>query len=289
MAKKFKTVFGKQMAYVEEGRGDTFVFLHGNPTSSYLWRNIIRDLKANFRCIAPDLIGMGDSEKLDNPIEESYSFVEQKKYLFRLLKAIDIKEKFILVLHDWGSALGFDYARNNPNKIKGVVYMEAIVQALTWQDWPENARGIFKAIRSSAGEELILKKNIFVEKILPASIIRELSENEFYNYKKPFLKEGSDRMPTLSWPRQIPLEGRPSNVCDIVCQYSNFMKSSDINKLFINAMPGSILIGKQREFCRKWKNQKEVTVKGIHFIQEDSSSEIADFINLWYNEVFSNT
>ena len=283
--KKSLIVNNKRMTYVEEGLGRPLVFLHGNPTSSYLWRNIIAKLSKKYKCLAPDLIGMGDSDKLENASKYSYSFLEHQKWLNDFLNNLNIDEEIILVLHDWGSALGFDYAKSNSNKIDGIVYMEAIVCSLKWEDWPENARNIFRLMREEGtGEELILKKNIFVEKILPSSIIRDLTEDEMENYRKPFKKVGEDRRPTLSWPRQIPIDGVPEQVCKIVDNYSEFMLNTNINKLFINAEPGSILFGRQREFCRKWKNQKEVTVKGIHFIQEDSPEEIADEINLWIGE-----
>ena len=272
------------MAYVDEGNGQPLIFIHGNPTSSYLWRNIINSLKDSFRCIAPDLIGMGDSDKLDNPYEKNYSLKEHIKWFESFLEKINLGKKIILVLHDWGSAIGFDFIRKFSSKIKGVVYMEAIVCPLNWEDWPENAQKVFKLLRSNAGEEMILEKNLFIERILPASILRELSKEEMDNYRRPYTNGGSDRMPTLSWPRQIPIEGFPKEVVEIVQKYSDFMKKVSIKKLFINANPGSILIGRQREFCRSWNNQSEVTVNGIHFIQEDSPLEIAAAIKNWNYE-----
>ena len=230
MNKKFLKCSNKKIAYVDEGKGDILLFLHGNPTSSYLWRNIIKNLKSKYRCIAPDLIGMGDSDKLDNVNVDSYTFKEHKFWLNTFLSNILSKEKVILVIHDWGSALGFDYSRENPEKVKGIVYMEAIVCPLTWDDWPENAKNVFKLMRDKAGEELVLKKNIFVERILPSSIIRELSLEEMEEYRKPFLNEGNDRQPTLSWPRQIPLDNHPKEVNDLVEKYSKFMIKSNINK-----------------------------------------------------------
>ena len=282
--KKYIKILDKNIAYFDEGHGDNLIFIHGNPTSSYLWRNIIHSLKLKYRCIAPDLIGMGDSDKLNNVSNQSYSFFEHKKWLNEFIDNLNLEKKFHLVLHDWGSALGFDYAKENEDKISGIVYMEAIVCPLEWNDWPENARNIFKLLRGEAGEDLIYNKNIFIEKILPSSIIRDLSEQEMQEYKKPYLRGGNDRQPTLSWPRQIPLGGKPENINKLVYNYSEFMKETNINKLFINAKPGSILVGRQRNFCRTWKNQKEVTVKGIHFIQEDSPNEISYEIDLWIKE-----
>ena len=284
MNKKFTNVFSKKIAYVDEGKGQPILFIHGNPTSSYLWRNIIKVLVNKYRCIAPDLIGMGDSDKLDSPSQENYSLKEHIKWFDGFIASINVDKKIILVIHDWGSAIGFDFAKKNPERIAGIVYMEAIVCPMKWDYWPEDATKVFKLMRSEVGEELILEKNIFVERILPSSIIRKLSEEEMNQYRKPFLKVGSDRQPTLSWPRQIPLEGEPEEVINIVNEYAEFMKKTYIKKLFINADPGSILIGPQREFCRSWLNQKEVTVSGKHFIQEDSPQEIADEINLWIDK-----
>lgn len=283
--KKSLIVNNKKISYVEKGVGKLLIFLHGNPTSSYLWRNIISDLSKQYRCLAPDLIGMGDSDKLDNITKNSYGFKEHKKWLYDFLKALNISEKIILILHDWGSALGFDYARSNSSKVEAIVYMEAIVCPLSWKDWPDNARKIFQLMREEGvGEELVLEKNIFVERILPSSIIRNLDIEEMENYRKPFKNPGKDRLPTLSWPRQIPIDGKPEDVYKIVEDYSQFMLNTSIKKLFINADPGSILLGRQREFCRKWKNQKEVKVKGLHFIQEDSPKEISYEIKLWIEE-----
>jgi len=284
MNKKFTTVQSKKIAYVDEGDGQPILFIHGNPTSSYLWRNIIKVLVNKNRCIAPDLIGMGDSDKLDNPSQENYSLKEHIKWFDGFINSINIDKKIILVIHDWGSAIGFDFAKKYSERIAGIVYMEAIVCPMKWSSWPEDATKVFKLMRSEAGEELILEKNIFVERILPSSVIRKLSEEEMSQYRKPFLKVGLDRQPTLSWPRQIPIEGEPAEVVNIVNEYADFMKKTNIKKLFINADPGSILIGPQREFCRSWLNQKEVTVRGKHFIQEDSPEEISDEINLWIDK-----
>ena len=283
--KKKALIKGKVISYIDEGTGQILLFIHGNPTSSYLWRNIISPLKTKYRCIAPDLIGMGESDKLDNPSQENYSLKEHIKWFDDFINGIKLNKKIILVIHDWGSAIGFDFAKKNPKRIAGIVYMEAIVRPMKWNEWPENATKAFKLLRSEAGEELILEKNIFVERILPSSIIRKLSDEEMSNYRKPFLKAGSDRQPTLSWPRQIPLNDEPTEVVDIVREYSEFMKINNIKKLFINADPGSILIGQQREFCRKWKNQQELTVKGNHFIQEDSPKEIGEAISNWYRNL----
>ena len=281
LPKKVCEVSGKKMSYYEGGEGDPIVFLHGNPTSSYLWRNIIPHLEKKGRCLAPDLIGMGDSEKLDNTGPTSYSFIEHRLFLDELLEKLDVKENVTFVLHDWGSALGFDWAYRHQNAIKGIAYMEAITLPYKWDDWPEQSQKVFKGFRSEAGEEMVLKKNIFVEKVLPGSIMRDLSEKEMEVYRKPFKESGEDRRPTLSWPRNIPIEGAPSDVHSIVEQYSLWIKETNFPKLFINAKPGAILTGRHREYCRTWKNQKEVTVKGIHFIQEDSPETIGEEIAAW--------
>ncbi|MFL2481698.1 MAG: haloalkane dehalogenase [Woeseiaceae bacterium] len=281
MKKQFININNKKMAYAEMGVGDPIIFQHGNPTSSYLWRNIMPHLKDMGRCIAVDLIGMGDSEKLENSNANSYLYEEQRDYLFDVWNKLGIKDNVTMILHDWGSVLGFDWAYQNPDSMKGIAYMEAIVKPITWSDWPEGARGIFKGFRSESGKSLILEKNMFIEAVLPNSIIRKLKTDEMEMYRKPYIKQGEDRRPMLSWPREIPIEGSPENVVKIVSKYSEWLKKSSLKKLFINADPGSILVGKQREFCRTWDNQEEVTVKGKHFLQEDSPNEIGIAIKNW--------
>jgi haloalkane dehalogenase len=278
---KFAEVNGKRMAYIDEGAGSAIVFQHGNPTSSYLWRNVMPHCAGLGRLIACDLIGMGGSEKLSNSGPDRYGYQEQREFLFGLWDKLDLGNDVILVIHDWGSALGFDWARQNPKRVKGIVYMEAIVKPVTWQDWPENARKVFQGFRSERGEEMVLEKNIFVERVLPSSVLRGLTEDEMAVYRAPFATPGEDRRPTLSWPRQLPIEGEPASVVAIVDDYGRWLAESPIPKLFINAEPGSILTGAARDFCRTWPNQKEITVEGSHFIQEDSPDEIgravADF------------
>ena len=284
-AKQFIEVRGKRMAYVEMGEGNPIVFQHGNPTSSYLWRNIMPHLADQGRCIAVDLIGMGDSEKLDNPGSESYRYVEHRDYLFAAWDALGISDGVTLVIHDWGSALGFDWAQQHADAVLGIAYMEAIVRPVSWDEWPEAARAVFQGFRSEAGETMVLEKNIFVERVLPGSVLRELMEEELNVYRRPFLEAGEDRRPTLTWPRQIPIEGYPPDVHDIVSGYAAWIGESDIPKLFVNADPGAILTGSQREFCRGWKNQQEVTVKGSHFLQEDSPHEIGEAIAEWRKQL----
>jgi haloalkane dehalogenase len=274
-------VLGKQMAYVEVGTGDPIVLLHGNPTSSFLWRNIVPHLQDLGRCILPDLIGMGDSDKLDDPGPDRYRFVEHRKFLDAFYEAVDLGDRVTFVIHDWGSGLGFDWANRHRDRVEAIAYMEAILMPVTWDDWPDAARGIFQGFRSDAGEHMILDKNLFIEAVLPGSIQRTLAEEEMTEYRRPFAEPGEGRRPTLTWPRQIPLEGEPADVVEIVRSYGEWLSTSDIPKLFVNADPGAILIGRQREFCRTWPNQTEVTVPGIHFIQEDSPDEIGRAIAGW--------
>jgi len=279
------SINNKNIAYVESGSGDPIIFLHGNPTSSYLWRNITPHLESQGRCICIDLIGMGDSDKLDNPDENSYQFEEHYHYVNAAIESLTNGENITFVIHDWGSALGFNWCYHNPDSIKGIAYMEAIVKEMTWEDWRDEAKGIFQGFRSDAGESLVLEKNYFVERVLPGSIIRRLRDEEIEEYRRPFLNPGEDRRPTLSWPREIPIEGQPANVCEIVNQYAEWMQTNDIPKLFINAEPGAITTGRIRDYCRSWKNQTEVTVKGVHFIQEDSPDDIGKAISTWYKNI----
>jgi haloalkane dehalogenase len=267
-------VLDSHLSYVEVGVGDPIVLLHGNPTSSYLWRNVIPHLDSVGRCLAPDLIGMGRSGKAP---AGSYRFTDHVRYLDAWLDALDLR-RATLVLHDWGSALGFHWARRHPDRVKALVYMEAIVRPVTWAEWPEAARKIFQTMRSPAGDEMVLTKNVFVERILPASVLRGLAPEEMERYREPFREAGEGRRPTLTWPREIPVEGEPADVVALVNEYARWLGTSRIPKLFINGNPGSILVGPQREFCRMWPNQQEVTVKGSHFLQEDSPAEIGQAI-----------
>ncbi len=279
--KKFVDVHGKRMAYVEMGEGDPIVFQHGNPTSSYLWRNVMPPLAGLGRCIAVDLIGMGDSDKLDDPGPDSYRYVEHRDYLFEAWEQLGVRDNVTLVLHDWGSALGFDWASRNPDKVKGIAYMEGIPCPIRWDDWPEAVTPIFQGFRSEMGEAMVLEKNIFVERVLPGSVLRGLTDEEMAVYRRPFLEPGEDRRPTLTWPRQIPLDGEPADVAAIAENYAAWLKAAQVPKLFINAEPGAILVGRQREFARSLPNQTEVTVRGSHFIQEDSPEAIAAAIADW--------
>lgn len=284
--KKTATVNGLRMAYVEVGEGDPIVMLHGNPTSSYLWRFLWPQVQDQGRVLAPDLIGMGDSDKLPDSGPDSYTFTEHREYLWALLEQLGVDSNVTLVVHDWGSALGFDWAFQHQDAVKAIMYMEAIVGPLaSWEDWPEQSRPIFQAMRSEAGEGLILEKNFFVERILPASIIRQLEDEEMAEYRRPFLEPGEDRRPTLTWPRQIPIEGEPADVHEIAAAYSQWLAESDVPRFFVNADPGTILTGRAREFCRTWPNQREITVPGIHFIQEDSGIIIGRALSDWLDQL----
>ena len=284
--KQFTQVNGRRLAHLELGQGKPIVLLHGNPTSSYLWRDVMPQLAGLGRVIAPDLIGHGDSDKLpasDGP--GRYTLEGIYELLAAQLAALGADQRVTLVLHDWGSALGFHWARLHPQQVRGIAYMEAIVMPLpSWDDWPEKARGIFQGFRSAKGEDLVLKRNLFIEGVLPSSILRKLSDEEMAAYRAPFAQE-EDRQPMLNWPRQIPIAGEPPNVAALVQQYAQWLSTSPVPKLFVNAEPGSILVGTQREFCRSWPNQQEVTVPGVHFIQEDSGVAIGQAVAAWLSRL----
>jgi haloalkane dehalogenase len=285
-AKQFTTVNGHRLAHVEMGQGQPIVLLHGNPTSSYLWRDVMPPLARLGRAIAPDLIGHGDSDKLPASLGPGrYTLEGTYDLLAGQLAALIGDQRVTLVLHDWGSALGFHWARLHPEQVRGIAYMEAVVMPLpSWDDWPEKARGIFQGFRSPKGEGLVLERNLFIEGVLPNSILRKLTDDEMAAYRAPFAQE-EDRQPMLNWPRQIPIAGEPANVVALVQQYAQWLSTSPVAKLFVNADPGSILVGTQREFCRTWPNQREVTVPGLHFIQEDSGVAIGQAVAAWIPEL----
>jgi haloalkane dehalogenase len=278
--KKHQRVLGREMAYVEVGSGDPVVFLHGNPTSSYLWRNILSSVEGAGRCIAPDLIGMGDSEKLPDSGPGSYTFVEHRRYLDALLEQLGVREHVTLVVHDWGSALGFDWAYRHQNAVRGIAYMEAIVRPRFWSEIPSPFREFLQAVRSPAGEQMILEQNIFVERMLPGGTMRRLSEEEMAQYRRPFVEAGEARRPTLTWPRQIPLDGEPADLVETITAYGSWLSRSLIPKLYIQGEPGS-MPASERAFCRTWPAQSEITVRGLHFLQEDSPDEIGAALTSW--------
>ncbi len=279
--KQMIEVLGKRMAYVEMGDGDPIIFQHGNPTSSYLWRNIMPHVKELGRCIALDLIGMGDSDKLDDSGPDRYTLVEHSRFFDAALDALGVESNVTFVIHDWGSALGFHWANRHRDAVKGICYMEAIVRPVSWDEFPAAARGVFEGFRSPAGEQMVLENNVFVENVLPGSIIRDLSDEEMAVYRRPYTEPGEGRRPTLTWPRQIPIDGEPEDVVAIAQDYADWLSVSELPKLFVNADPGALTTGSAREFCRTWPNQTEVTVKGSHFIQEDSPDEIGAALKAW--------
>src|SRR3954447_13704958 len=282
LTKKTVDVLGSRMAYHERGQGNPVLFLHGNPTSSYLWRDVIPEMEGRGRLIAPDLIGMGDSAKLPNPDGDTYRFATHRKYLAAFIDAvIGPSDSIAVVVHDWGSALGFDWANHHRDRIRGIAYMEGIVRPIaSWNEWSASATPIFQGFRSDKGETMILERNMFIERVLPGSVLRQLSEAEMAEYRRPYL-EREHRWPTLTWPRQIPIAGEPVEMVRIAQGYSQWMAENELPKLFVNAEPGAILIGAVREFCRTWKNQTEVTVPGSHFIQEDSGPAIGPAVASW--------
>ncbi len=223
---------------------------------------------------------MGDSDKLDDTGAGSYRYVEHREYLDALFDRLDLGDEITFVIHDWGSALGFDWASRHPERVAGIAYMEAIVRPMTWDDWPEMASEIFRGFRSPAGEEMVIEKNLFVEAVLPSSILRGLTDEEHDVYRQPFT-EPEHRRPTLTWPRELPLDGEPADVIEIIRGSGDWLASSDVPKLLVNAEPGAILTGPQLEFCRTFPNQTEITVPGIHFVQEDSPHEIGEAIADW--------
>jgi len=283
--KRFVSVRGQRMAYVERGTGAPIVFLHGNPTSSYLWRNVIPPLAARYRCIAPDLIGMGDSDKLLPSGPERYGFEEHQAFLDGWLEQVVPEGPVLLVVHDWGSALGFEWARRFPERVRGIAYMEAIVGVRAWEDFPPPARELFEGLRSPLGEQLVLEQNLFVEQLLPRSILRTLAPEELAEYRRPFAEPGEARRPTLSWPRQLPIGGEPKAICTMVERYAAFLAESPLPKLFINAEPGRLLTGSLRDRCRRWPNQRELTVRGLHYVQEDSPDEIGAAVLAFADEL----
>jgi haloalkane dehalogenase len=273
------------MAYIDEGEGAPIVFAHGNPTSSYLWRNVMPACRGLGRLIACDMIGMGDSDKLSHSGQGSYSYAEHRSYLFALWDQLDLGQDIVFVLHDWGSALGFEWTSQHADRVQGLVFMEACVMPVDWEDFSEPARHLFRALRSPAGDDLVLNQNIFVEKILPGGVIRQLTENEMAEYRRPFLQAGEERRPMLTWPRQIPIAGEPVDVVEVVKNYGQWLAQSPIPKLYIHAEPGAVDVGRRRAFVRQWPHQIEITVKGRHFIQEDSPTELGAAISEFVREL----
>jgi len=272
---KYREIKGRYMAYIDEGEGDAILFQHGQPTSSYVWRNVMPHLKGMGRLIACDLIGMGGSDKLDSSLgADRYSLESHKNYLFELWDQLDLGDRVLLVLDDWGAVLGLDWARQNSHRVRGIVHMEALAAPLNWSDLPEYAHPLFKALRSPEGERMVLEENIFLEKILPQAVLRQLTEEELNSYRQPFQNDGEDRRAMLSWPRSLPIDGEPADVANIVIENGNWLAQSHIPKLFINGEPGTLTRGRLREIIQHWPNQTEITVQGRKLLQEDSPDEI---------------
>src|SRR5271165_4056906 len=281
--RKYREVKGSRMAYVDEGEGHAIVFQHGQPTSSYVWRNVLPHVERLGRLVACDLIGMGASDKLTNTGPDSYSLAEHAKYLFALWDALDLGDQTVLVLDDWGAALGFQWARLNPQRVSAIVHMEAVAVPMSFSDLPELAHAFFRALRSPAGEEMVLKQNIFIEQVLNRATIRDLTPEEAEHYRRPFLEPGEGRRPTLSFPRNLPLDGEPPETVQAIAESANWMAHSvDLPKLLVRGAPGTLVRGRVLETVRAWPNQTEVAVKGVKFLQEDSPEEIgtaiADFV-----------
>jgi haloalkane dehalogenase len=271
------------MAYVDEGQGDPIIFLHGNPTSSYVWRNILPYVQEFGRVIAPDLIGMGDSQKLPESGPGSYTFVEHRRYLDALLDVLNVRERVTLVGHDWGAALAFDWAHRHPGAVRGITFLEAVAETYSWSEYPEGARPRFQALRSPAGEQMVLEHNTFIEDNLPRTILRTLSDEEMNEYRRPFAEPGEGRRPTLSWARQLPIDGEPTDVTEIVTASGEWLARCSIPKLCIQANPGTKQ-PKQHEVYRTWPAYSEVTVRGHHTPQEDSPDEIGQAIARWLHQ-----
>ena len=284
--KKFKTILGSQMAYIDEGTGDPIVFLHGNPTSSFLWRNVMPHLEGRGRLIAIDMIGMGDSDQIPDATTANYTLSENSQYTFALLEALGVDKNVTLVLHDWGSGVGFHWANHNREKVKAIAFMEAIPTTFpTWDHFPKDLHEPIGMLRSSEGDKVVLEDNFFIETLLPSAILRPLTPEEHEEYRRPFAEAGPSRLPTLAGPRQLPIAGEPAETVALIDSYAQYLVASkDVPKLFINAEPGAFLVGYARDFVRTFPNQKEVTVKGAHFIQEDSATEIGQALATWLPE-----
>jgi len=267
-------VLDSSISYVDVGRGTPVVFLHGTPTWSYLWRNVIPHVSPIARCLAPDLVGMGESGKAPGG---SYRFVDHARYLDAWFETLQLSD-VVLVLHDWGSALGFWWAARHPERVRGIAYMEALVSPLSWAEWPENMRKLWALLRSPAGEAAVLEQNFFVERLLPAGVLRALSDEEMQAYRRPWVRAGEERRPMLQWPREVPFDWEPADVAAIVDGYERWLAKTATPKLFVNADPGAVLVGSQRERCRRWPNQREVTIRGRHFVQEDSPAAVGEAV-----------
>jgi haloalkane dehalogenase len=274
--KKYMIISGQRMAYIDEGEGDAIVFSHGNPTSSYLWRNIMPASRGLGRLIACDLVGQGDSDKLPNSGPGKYDYFEQRSFMHALWDQLDLGDNVIFVVHDWGSALAFDYASKHSDRVQGIAYMESIVMPLEWSDFNESMRPAFEAMRSPAGDAMVLQENFFVESLLFGTIDPPISDAAKAEYRRPFLNPGEDRRPTLSWPRQLPFGEEPADVVEAVKSYSQWLATSPVPKLYFRAIPGVVDSSpNQVAFCRTFRHQDEIHVEGAHYIPEEAPEVVA--------------
>lgn len=278
--KRFADSYGARMAYFETGAGAPIVFLHGNPTSSYLWRNVIPYVADLGRCIAPDLIGMGDSDKLSPSGPGVYSFFEHNRRLAALLDAIGVEDQVTLVVHDWGGSLGFQWAMTNAHRVKAIAFMETFVVSQNDQNTPAQALDFFRRYRTAEAEREVLEDNQFVERVLLGQF-PAMAEADKSAYRRPFLEPGESRRPTLEWPQQVPINGEPADVHDAVVAHLDWISQSPQPKLFIRGEPGALIAWGRERVCRAWPNLTEHAVPGRHFLPEEAPDLIGTHLRAW--------
>ncbi len=284
--KKTVEVQGHAMAYVDEGDGDPVFFLHGNATSSYMWRNIMPYLDGGGRLIAIDNIGQGDSAKLADSGPQSYTLAEHQTYIDATLEALGVTDNVTFVMHDWGGPLGLTWAQRNPDAIKGLAHCETLVcDHASYDDYPDAVGALLKRLRGPDGEQLVLEENFFVEKIFTAGVMRDIDAETMAEIRRPYAEAGEARRATLTWPRQIPIAGEPKDVADLVEGLAVWMAENSLPKLFINVAPGQIIFERDLSIIRSWPNQTEVTVRGLHHPQEDSPDDIGAALRDWYTSL----
>ncbi len=284
--KRSVTVHGKRMAYVDTGGdGDSIVFLHGNITQSYMWRNIIPHVEPLARCIAVDNIGQGDSAKLDDSGPGSYRLREHQRYIDGFLEQVDPGDRVTLMMHDWGVQLGLGWGNRNRHRLKGIAHMQGLMGNLNWDFWNQEVSAVMKRLRTDDGEDLVLNQNLFVEKVLPAMVIRDLPAEVWDEYRRPYRNPGEDRRPSLTWPREIPVEGEPADVLSVIENNNRWLAGSPIPKLYIHVRPETVIKGHVLEHVRSFPHQTEVSVQGLHYVQEDSPHEIGAALADWYRRL----
>lgn len=270
---------GARMHYVEAGSGEPVVFLHGNPTSAYLWRNVIPHVAAHARCIAPDLVGMGRSDKPAS----GYRFFDHYAWFTAFLERMGL-ERVTLVGHDWGSALALHLLAEEPGRVRALALLEAILAPARWADFPARFRLGFRLMRMPVvGWVIVSVLNGFVEQVLPRAVLRPLSRAEMEHYRAPFPTVAS-RLALRQWPREIPIEGRPGDVALAVAAYNRALQASPVPKLLLHAHPGGIIREREVAWCRaQLPNLETVDVgAGIHYLQEDNPHGIGEAIADWY-------